>query len=125
MRNFSTEISCACSHIVIRYAENETRKLDMLKTHIRPSRDLRNNYADIVKTLDQHDHVIITNNGRGESVLINMETYAKFEEFLHHQFIYNELQKSKTLLNDPDVNLIPHEEAMQLLKKQREARANV
>ena len=97
----------------------------MLKTHIRPSRDLRNNYADIVKTLDQHDHVIITNNGRGESVLINMETYAKFEEFLHHQFIYNELQKSKTLLNDPDVNLIPHEEAMQLLKKQREARANV
>ena len=97
----------------------------MLKTHVRPSRDLRNNYADIVKTLDQHDHVIITNNGRGESVLINMEIYAKFEEFLHHQFIYEELQKSKALLNDSNVNLVPHDEAMQLLRKQRETRANV
>ena len=67
----------------------------MLNTQVRPSRDLRNNYADIVKSLKQHDHVIITNNGVGESVLINIEDYKMYEEFLHHRFIYDELQKSK------------------------------
>ncbi|MCL2421062.1 MAG: type II toxin-antitoxin system prevent-host-death family antitoxin [Defluviitaleaceae bacterium] len=94
----------------------------MLKTHIRPSRDLRNNYADIVKTLEQQDHVIITNNGRGESVLINMKLYEEFEKFLHEQYIYNELQKSKAKLSDPDVKLTPHSEVMAQLKKKREAR---
>ena len=67
----------------------------MLNAQVRPSRDLRNNYADIVKSLKQHDHVIITNNGVGESVLISIEDYVKYEEFLHHRFIFDELQKSK------------------------------
>jgi prevent-host-death family protein len=75
----------------------------MLKTHVRPARDLRNHYADIVKTLKQHDHVIITNNGVGESVLIDIKDYAKYEEFLHHRFIYDELQKSKESVRDPNV----------------------
>jgi prevent-host-death family protein len=75
----------------------------MLNTHVRPARDLRNHYADIKKTLEQNDHVIITNNGVGESVLIGIELYAKFEEFLHHQFIYQELQKSKDKAGDPNV----------------------
>jgi prevent-host-death family protein len=97
----------------------------MLKTQVRPSRDLRNHYADVVKSLEQHDHIIITNNGRGDSVLINMEVFAKFEEFLHHQFVYNELQKSKALLNDPSVKMTPHSEVMNQLKKQRAARKHV
>ena len=67
----------------------------MLNAQVRPARDLRNHYADIIKMLKQHDHVIITNNGVGESVLINFADYAKYEEFLHHRFIYEELQKSK------------------------------
>ncbi len=79
----------------------------MLKTHVRPSRDLRNKYAEIVKALAQHDHVIITNNGVGEAVLINIEDYEKYEEFLHHRFIYDELQKSKSKLNDSDFKLFP------------------
>jgi len=57
------------------------------KTQVRPSRDLRNNYADIVKLLKEHDHVIITNNGVGESVLIGYEDYEKYEEYLHRRFI--------------------------------------
>ena len=75
----------------------------MLKTQVRPARDLRNNYADIVKSLEQHDHIIITNNGVGESVIINIEDYAKYEEYLHRRFVYEELQKSKEKLNDPNV----------------------
>jgi len=78
----------------------------MLKTQVRPVRDLRNNYAEIEKMLEQHDRVIITKNGVGHSVLINIEDYAKYEEFLHHQFIYDELQKSKSEANDPDTLLV-------------------
>ena len=93
----------------------------MLKTHVRPSRDLRNHYSDVVKTLGDHDHIIITNNGRGESVLISMDMYAEFEKFLHEQYIYNELQKSKALLGDPNVKLILHEEVMLEMNKILEA----
>ena len=49
----------------------------MMQTFVRPSRDLRNHYAEISDMLKDHDHVIITNHGRGESVLINIEDYAK------------------------------------------------
>lgn len=53
----------------------------MMQTFVRPSRDLRNHYAEISEMLKDHNHVIITNHGRGESVLINIEDYAKYEEF--------------------------------------------
>jgi len=77
----------------------------MLNTQVRPSRDLRNNYADVVKSLKQHDHIIITNNGVGEAVLIGFKDYAKYEEYLHHRFIFDELQKSKAIANQPNVEL--------------------
>ena len=47
----------------------------MYKTHVRPIRDIRNNYAELDKIVNDHDHVIITNNGRGTSVLIGIEEY--------------------------------------------------
>ena len=50
----------------------------MMQTFVRPSRDLRNHYAEISEMLKDHNHVIITNHGRGESVLINIEDYAKY-----------------------------------------------
>ena len=78
----------------------------MSKTIVRPSRDLRNNYADVVKAIKQDDkHVIITNNGVGELVLIGMDEYEEYEEFLHHRFIYNKLQESKARASDPNVTL--------------------
>ena len=52
----------------------------MMQTFVRPSRDLRNHYAEISDMLKDHDHVIITNHDRGESVLINIEDYARTVE---------------------------------------------
>jgi prevent-host-death family protein len=79
----------------------------MAKTQVRPSRDLRNHYADVVRSLERHDRVIITNNGVGEAVLIGFEDYGKYEEFLHHQFIHEALQKSKAeFLNNPNEDLV-------------------
>ena len=81
----------------------------MFNTHVRPSRDLRNNYAGIIKALKEHDHVIITNQGVGEAVLIGIDDFAKYEEFLHHRFIFNELQKSKEKTSQPETKLLDAE----------------
>jgi prevent-host-death family protein len=94
----------------------------MPKTQVRPSRDLRNNYSEIVKILKQHDHVIITNNGVGESVLINFEDYAEYEEYLHRRFMYNELQKSKTLASDPSATLTDAADVFFKIEQRLEAR---
>ena len=67
----------------------------MMQTFVRPSRDLRNHYAEISEMLKDHNHVIITNHGRGESVLINIEDYAKYEEFMHQRYVAEELAKAK------------------------------
>jgi PHD/YefM family antitoxin component YafN of YafNO toxin-antitoxin module len=74
----------------------------MPKTQVRPSRDLRNNYAEVERMLDQHDRVVITKNGVGHSVLINFNDFSKYEDYLHRQFIYDELQKSKAKMSDPN-----------------------
>ena len=92
----------------------------MLNTQVRPSRDLRNNYADIVKSLKQHDHVIITNNGVGESVLINIKDYAKYEEFLHHRYMYEELRKSKKKVSDFNVKMTDALTAFEKIEKKLE-----
>ena len=71
----------------------------MMQTFVRPSRDLRNHYAELSEMLKDHDHVIITNHGRGESVLINIEDYAKYEEFLHQRYVAEALAKAKPVVS--------------------------
>ena len=80
----------------------------MMQTFVRPSRDLRNHYAEISEMLKDHDHVIITNHGRGESVLINIEDYAMYEEFLHQRYVAEALAKAKQQAADPDTQWADH-----------------
>jgi len=82
----------------------------MYKTHIRPIRDIRNNYADIDKIVNDHDHVIITNNGRGTSVLIGIEEYAQYEKFLHAQYIKQKLDEAEASANNPDTKWLSEDE---------------
>ena len=95
----------------------------MLNTYVRPSRDLRNNYAEMIKTLKEHDHIVITNKGVGEAVLIGIENFAKYEEYLHHRFIYDELQKSKVRANDPDTVFISSQTMFANITKRLESRS--
>ena len=82
----------------------------MYKTHIRPVRDLRNNYAEIDKIVNDHDHVIITNNGRGASVLIGIEEYSMYEKFLHVQYIKRKLDEAEVSANSPDAKWLGEDE---------------
>ena len=92
----------------------------MMQTFVRPSRDLRNHYAEISEMLKDHDHVIITNHGRGESVLINIEDYAKYEEFLHQRYVAEALAKAKQQAADPDTSGFYPKTASRVLKELRE-----
>ena len=74
----------------------------MLETCTRPASDLRDNYQDVVQTLKERDYVIITNNGIEESVLISMDRYEQYEKLMYDRYIYEELQKSKAALDDPN-----------------------
>lgn len=82
----------------------------MMQTFVRASRDLRNHYAEIAELVKDHNQVIITNNGKGDTVLINMEDYAQYEEFLHFRYVQEELRKAKQQAADPDTQWSSHEE---------------
>jgi prevent-host-death family protein len=49
----------------------------MKNVQVRPVRDLRNNYAELEKLIEAHDPVIITKNGRGAAVLLNIDDFAE------------------------------------------------
>jgi len=82
----------------------------MQSVHVRPVRDLRNNYPELANIIKNHDQVIITNNGRGESVLINIEDYSAFEEYTHRRYVAEKLAEAEALATDPETKRYSHEE---------------
>ena len=82
----------------------------MYKTHVRPIRDIRNNYAEIDKIVNDHNHVIITNNGRGTSVLIGIEEYGAYEEFLHNQYVLRKLDEAEASAGNPETVWLEEDE---------------
>ncbi|MDR0662583.1 MAG: type II toxin-antitoxin system Phd/YefM family antitoxin [Spirochaetaceae bacterium] len=58
----------------------------MRNVQVRPVRDLQNNYAELETLIDAHDPVIITKNGRGSAVLLNIYDFAELEEYLHYKW---------------------------------------
>ena len=58
---------------VIQHSEED---LVMYNVHVRPVRDLRNNYPELARIIKNQDQVVITNNGRGEAVLIHIVVFV-------------------------------------------------
>jgi len=56
----------------------------MPHVQVRPSKDLRNHYREIADIAKKNNPVIITNHGRGDTVLVSMEDYAKFEDYMQN-----------------------------------------
>ena len=68
----------------------------MMQTFVRPSRDLRNHYAEIS----------------------DIEDYAKYEEFLHQRYVAEALAKATQQAADPDTQWEDHESVWETLSKQ-------
>jgi len=66
---------------------------------IRPVSDLRNNFAEISKTVhDTAEPVFLTKNGYGDMVVMSFETYEKlqFESEIYFKLKEAELQATQT-----------------------------
>jgi len=59
----------------------------MHNTYARPVRDLRNNYNEIISLANEGNQVIITQNGREAAVVIGIEAYKEYEDFLYREHI--------------------------------------
>ena len=88
----------------------------MPKTHVRPVRDLRNKYAEIEMFLENHNPVIITKNGRGAAVLINIDDYAEIEEYLHIKYVNEKLKEAELEAGKPNVKWIDSKKVIKKLR---------
>jgi prevent-host-death family protein len=82
----------------------------MYNAYVRPSRDLRNNFTELREIIKNHDHVIITNNGRGDAVLIDIEDYKAYEEYLHLRYVDEKLDEAERVAANPNAKWYGHEE---------------
>ena len=81
-----------------------------MNTYARPVRDLRNNYSEIINLANEGNQVIITQNGREAAVVIGTQAYKEFEDFLHQQYIKNELAKTKKRAKSPNAKWLSEDE---------------
>ena len=86
----------------------------MNKLHVRPERELRNNFSEISKLNQQYDAVILTNRGKASHVLLSFEEFEDYEEYRHNRYL---IEKIKEAENDPDTKLRTHNEFWQSLAK--------
>ena len=74
----------------------------MFSTHVKAVRDLRNNYHEVAQIVKNRDHVIITNNGKSETVLISFDEFEKYQEFLHIRYVKEKLAEAEAIADNPD-----------------------
>jgi len=72
----------------------------MFATYIKAVRDLRNNYPEVAKIVKNRDHVIITNNGKSEAVLISFEDFERYQEFLHIRYVKEKLAEAEAIADN-------------------------
>jgi prevent-host-death family protein len=74
----------------------------MFTTHVKAIRDLRNNYPEVASIIKNRDHVIITNNGKSEAVLISYDEFEKYQEFLHILYVKERLAEAEAMSDKPE-----------------------
>ena len=74
----------------------------MFKTHVRAVRDIRNHYPEIALIVKKQDHVIITNNGKSEAVIIPFEQFEDYQEFAHRRYVMRKLAEAEESVGNPN-----------------------
>lgn len=89
----------------------------MFHTHARSVRDLRNNYPELARLANEHNQVIITNNGRAETVLLGIDDFRAYEEFLHTRYVAAKLAEAEKAAADPNAKWYTHDEVFGALRE--------
>jgi PHD/YefM family antitoxin component YafN of YafNO toxin-antitoxin module len=66
--------------------------------------------------LENHDPVIITKNGRGAAVLINIEDYAKIEEYQHLIYVREKLKEAEAEAESAAAEWLDYKKVFKRLK---------
>lgn len=82
------------------------------KLHVRPERELRNNFSEISKLNKQYDAVVLTNRGKGTHVLLSFDEFDDYEEYRHNRYLMAKIKEA-----EDDTGLRSHEEVWQNLGK--------
>jgi prevent-host-death family protein len=90
----------------------------MYTTHVKAVRDLRNNYPEVARIIKNNDHVIITNNGKSEAVVIPYEHLEDYQEYLYNRYVDEKLAEAEALEDDPN-NWLTVEEVLANMRKSR------
>jgi prevent-host-death family protein len=88
----------------------------MRNVQVRPVRDLRNNYAELETLIEAHDPVIITKNGRGAAVLLNIDDFAEVEEYLHYKYVAEKLEEAEAEAASPGARWTDYKTVINRLK---------
>ena len=78
---------------------------------IRPVSDLRNNYPEIEKAVQNNGHVFLTKNGYGSMVVVSIEEYSRLINSV--ELALDEADR----LSKSDPRRLSHEEVFSGLKK--------
>jgi prevent-host-death family protein len=82
----------------------------MFNTHAHSVRDLRNNYPELARLAKNHNQIIITNNGRAETVLLGIDDYRAYEDFLHERYVVQKLKEAEEQVGDSSTQWLSHSE---------------
>jgi prevent-host-death family protein len=110
---------CQGSHFMLLFDYQIGARCFMPHVQVRPSKDLRNHYREIANLAKNNNPVIITSHGKGDTVLISMEDYAKFEDFAHQQYIINALDEAEERAKDPNTKWYSHDEFWERIRARR------
>jgi prevent-host-death family protein len=78
---------------MLKFELQEGCYMNYVGSHIRPLSDLRNNFADITRTVEEtRQPVILTKHGRGKLVCMSYEDY---EKQLFKREIFDKLQEAE------------------------------
>jgi PHD/YefM family antitoxin component YafN of YafNO toxin-antitoxin module len=78
----------------------------MFAVHVKELDDIKTQYTDFVNKLNEHDRIILKNNGKNEAVLINIDDYNEFESFAHKNYIKKKLKETENLVENKNVGWI-------------------
>ncbi len=84
----------------------------MYNLHVRPERELRNNFAEIASLNQRRDAVVLTNRGKAAHVLLSYDEFADYEEFRHNRYLMEKIREAEA---DPDTTRLDHATVWQKL----------
>ncbi|GHT86662.1 hypothetical protein FACS1894137_12540 [Spirochaetia bacterium] len=82
----------------------------MFGVHIKQLSEIQSDYSDAEKILNNHDRIIVTNDGKNKAVLINIDDYTEFESYAQKEYIHKKLSEAKTAAADKNAVWLDEEE---------------